>query len=108
MEFGESFSGFDAQAVQIQILGVFAAFEQLLSLHARSEADGDQRESENIHLARGFRREEIGNGKPPAFFLARKSEAQQFGKSFIPASAAWMRALPRRLVYDYVITVALR
>src|SRR5579862_5864318 len=108
MELCKSFGCFDAQTVQVEIFCVFAAFEQALRLKARSRANGYQRQSDHVHLARGFRREEVRNRQSAALSLTRECEAENLREPILPARAARMSGLPlRRLVHDDIIAVAL-
>src|SRR5579864_3788475 len=113
MQFSEGLGSFHAQAVEVQIFRVLSAFEQALGFDAGFGTDGDERESDDVHLAGCFGSKEIGNRQPPAFALARKSEAQNLGSAGTLAAVAepvlseveGSRLRNGRLVDDHIVAI---
>ena len=67
--FSKRLGSFDAQSVKIEITGVFAALEELMSFMRSAITDGDERKTDHVHLAGGARGKEVRDAKAPAFFF---------------------------------------
>src|SRR5215469_5079549 len=107
MKLSKGLGCFYTEAVQVEILRVFAALEETLRFYAGRGADGHEGKTEKVHFAGGLRCEEISDREPAAFLLARESEAQQLCQPFLPERTARMRLRLRRFVHNYIIAIAL-
>src|ERR1035438_8053830 len=75
---GEGLRGFHAQAVQVEIPGIFPTLKEPLCFDGSLGADRHQRQADYVCPVRPGARKEIRDAKLAAFLLSRKGEAEEF------------------------------